>query len=238
MIVSLSLIRYRRRAIPFAFLAMAIHRVPLFFNEKCRFWKLMGCGKNGTFDLNPDFQQWGLMAVWENEADFQEFYQSSFVTRWWRFFGMEQWSVLCEPLSSHGLWSGQDPFKNPANDQDYPGPVAILTRAQIRWTKLRSFWANVGNVAEMMSTAPGYLYSVGIGEAPFYLQATFSVWESLDEVKNFAYKSREHAEVIRKTRKEDWYSEELFARFKILKTIGSLGGINPLASLNLIHQEK
>jgi hypothetical protein len=44
--------------------------------------------------------------------------------------------------------------------------------------------------------------------------------------------------VIRKTRKEDWYSEELFARFKILKTIGSLGGINPLASLNLTHQEK
>jgi heme-degrading monooxygenase HmoA len=116
--------------------------------------------------------------------------------------------------------------------------VAVLTRAQIRWTKLRSFWANVANVAEMMSTAPGYLYSVGIGEAPFYLQATFSVWESLDEVKNFAYKSREHAEVIRKTRKEDWYSEELFARFKILKTIGSLGGINPLASLNLTHQEK
>lgn len=236
MVVSLSLVRYRKIALPIAFLAMAIHRIPLFFNRRCRFWKLMGCGKNGTFDLHPDWEQWGLLTVWDTEEDFQHFYRSSFITRWWRLFSSEQWTILCEPLSSHGLWSGKEPFENPGNDLNYSGPVAVITRAQIRMNKLRSFWANVGGVAEMMSQAPGYLYSVGVGEAPFYLQATFSVWSSLDAVKNFAYKSREHAEVIRKTRKEDWYSEELFARFKPIKTMGSIRGVNPLASLKIAHQ--
>jgi hypothetical protein len=42
---------------------MAIHRFPLWFNKKISFFKLMGCGKNGTFDKNPDWQQWGILTV-------------------------------------------------------------------------------------------------------------------------------------------------------------------------------
>jgi hypothetical protein len=36
--------------------------------------------------------------------------------------------------------------------------------------------------------------------------------------------------VIKKTRNEDWYSEELFARFKIISGTGTLNGIDPLSS--------
>lgn len=236
MIVSLTLIKYRKRAIPLALLAMAVHRIPLMFNKHCSFWKLMGCGKNGTFDLNPDWQRWGLWAVWDNEQDFERFYHHSLIGKWWRLFAVENWTVLCEPLSSHGKWSGKEPFGHPDKDKDYQGPVAVLTRAEIRISKLKAFWANVGGVADMMRSAPGYLYSVGIGEAPFYLQATFSVWDDLEQVKTFAYRSREHAEVIKKTRKEDWYAEELFARFKPLRTLGKIDGINPLKSLAIPHQ--
>ena len=48
-------------------------------------------------------------------------------------------------------------------------------------------------------------------------------------MKQFAYSMQEHAEVIRKTRKEDWYSEEMFVRFIIVGSRGSLHGKNPLA---------
>ncbi|MFM6976434.1 MAG: DUF3291 domain-containing protein [Sphingobacteriaceae bacterium] len=237
MIVSLTLIRYRKIAIPLALLAMAIHRIPLILRKNCSFWKLMGCGKNGSFDLNPDWQQWGLLAAWETENDFEKFYQHSFIGKWWRFFSQEQWTILCEPLSSHGEWNGKAPFGHPDVDQNYQGPVAVLTRAEIRLSKLKAFWANVGHVSQMMAKAPGYQYSVGIGEAPFYLQATFSVWDDLDKVKAFAYQSAEHASVIRKTRKEDWYKEELFARFKPLKTLGKIQQSNPLEKLNIPHQD-
>jgi len=63
----------------------------------------------------------------------------------------------------------------------------------------------------------GFVYSVGIGEIPFIKQATFSVWESIEDMKTFAYKKMAHQDVIRRTRKESWYSEEMFLRFKIIR---------------------
>ncbi len=58
MLVALTIIRYSKSTIPMAFLAMAVHRIPLYLNRKCSFWKLMGSGKNGTFDKQADLQQW------------------------------------------------------------------------------------------------------------------------------------------------------------------------------------
>jgi hypothetical protein len=227
MIVSLTIVRYRKWLIPFALLAMAVHRLPMLLQKGCSFWKLLGSGKNGTFSLAPDWQQWGLLAVWDTREDFDRFYERSFIAKWWRIFGQEKWTVVCEPLQSHGKWDGKEPFGNP-NIQDHTGSVAILTRATIRLSRLKNFWANVDDVSALMRTFKGYVSSLGIGERPFYRQATFSVWDSLDDVKAFAYGSKEHAEVIRKTRNENWYSEELFARFKIITSMGTLNNIDPM----------
>lgn len=229
MIVSLTIVRYPRRLIPVAFLSMALHRLPLMLTGGCTFYKLMGSGRNGTFDLRPDLQQWALLAVWKTQQDFDEFKERSFVSRWWKRFAREQWTVLLEPVMSHGSWDGQQPFGTSFEKNPVEGPIAVLTRATIRLNKLKGFWANVDGVAQLMSRAPGFITSFGIGEAPFFRQATFSVWASVEDVKNFAYKSPEHAEVIKKTREENWYSEELFARFKIIGSEGSLNGLDPLA---------
>ncbi|WP_345955924.1 DUF3291 domain-containing protein [Mucilaginibacter sp. PAMB04168] len=227
MIVSLTIVRYRKAFIPFALLAMALHRLPLSLQKGCTFWKLMGCGRNGSFDLTPDWQQWGLLATWNTRADFDSFYQKSFISSWWKKLTTESWTLLAEPLQSHGKWDGKDPFGKP-EVKDYNGAVAVLTRATIRPSRLKNFWSHVDEAASMMAASPGYITSVGIGEAPVYRQATFSVWESIDNVKAFAYRSRQHADIIKKTRAEGWYSEELFARFKPLATWGTLNGADPL----------
>jgi len=39
-------------------------------------------------------------------------------------------------------------------------------------------------------------------------------------MKQFAYGSEEHRDVIHKTRANDWYSEEMFVRFRILAMDG------------------
>ena len=227
MVVSLSIIRYKKRYIPFALLAMAVHRLPLAFTKPCTFWKLLGCGKNGTFTLKPDLQQWALLTVWQTQQDCDRFYQSSFIAGWWRFFGCELWTITCEPLSSHGKWNGKNPFTGTDAPANYNGPVVVLTRATIRPSKVKHFWKNVGAVADIMSDASGYIASFSIGEAPFFLQATFSIWKDAASMKAFAYQSRQHSEVIRKTREDKWYSEELFARFIPLKTSGTINGKNP-----------
>lgn len=227
MLVSLTIIRYKKRYIPFAFLAMAVHRIPLLLTKKCSFWKLLGSGRNGTFDLMPDFCQWGLLAAWDDRQAFESFLSGSLIVKWWRSFGTEYYTILCKPVSSHGKWDGREPFTND-DGTVLNGPVAVLTRATIRPTRLKNFWKNVDSVAGLMSSSDGYITSFGIGEAPVYLQATFSLWEDLDSVKKFAYRSREHATVIQKTREENWYSEELFARFKPIATFGTLKGNDPL----------
>lgn len=228
MIVTLTVVRYRPIFIPFALFAMAIHRLPLAMDKKCSFWKLMGCGRNGTFDLNPDWQQWALLAVWDDKKDFE---RSSFIQSWWNKFTYEKWTIFMEPLSSHGRWDDKEPFDVIAGDKTIIGPIGVLTRATIRLSKLKSFWKNVEPVAKIMEKAPGYITSVGIGEAPFFRQATFSIWENMESMKSFAYGSKEHSEVIKKTRLLNWYSEELFARFRITFSEGLINGRDPLDGL-------
>ena len=227
MFVTLTIVRYPKYLIPLAFISMAILHIPLFFTKGITFWKLLGCGKNGTFDIHPDYRQWGLMAVWKDKNDAEKFQKKSFVWSWWRFLTNEQWTIGCIPYESHGKWDGKEPFGQPSPDRTYKGSIAVLTRATIRVSKLSGFWKNVPSVAASMVHAQGFLTSVGIGEMPFVRQATFSVWESLEDLKKFAYRQREHAEVIKKTHSEGWYSEELFARFIPVETFGTIKGINP-----------
>ena len=47
-------------------------------------------------------------------------------------------------------------------------------------------------------------------------------------MKQFAYRMHSHQQVIKKTRQEKWYSEDMFVRFAIVSTSGSLRGIDPI----------
>ncbi len=239
MIVSLTIIRYRKRFIPFAILAMAVHHIPLWLNRKISFYKLLGCGRNGTFDKNPDWQQWGILTATTEEpaistgnaSDLTGILYGRFISYWFKFFNAETWTILLEPIEGHGKWDGKEAFGKYEKQSSYTGPVAVLTRATIRLSKLADFWKNVGSVAVQMNGAAGFVTSVGIGEMPFIKQATFSIWQSKDAMKAFAYQMREHQEVIKKTRKENWYSEDMFTRFKPLHSHGTIRGVNPLQGM-------
>lgn len=221
------------------FLSMAIFRLSLWLNKKITFWKLMGCGKNGTFSKTPDWLQWSLLyTIDAAEIDINNLdntkteifiqQQTPFIHNYWKFFNCEVYTLLLQPIEGHGYWDGKQPMGKLPKQTDYDGTIGILTRATIKLSKLNSFWKNVDGVANKMATADGFITSFGIGEIPWLKQATFSIWESKEQMKNFAYSMKEHKEVIQKTRKEAWYKEDLFVRFKILGSYGSINGINPL----------
>jgi hypothetical protein len=239
MVTSLTIIRYRRALIPFAVLGMAIHRLPLALNGKISFYKLMGSGRNGTFDKQPDLQQWAILSVRESagfmhapsEKQLFEQLYGSFISGWTKFFRCETSTLLLQAIEGHGTWDDKKVFGELPSKSDYEGPLAILTRATLRFSKLRAFWENVPPVAAMMNTAPGFILSYGIGEIPWIKQATFSVWQSKNDMKAFAYGMKQHAEVIQKTRQQKWYSEDMFTRFKILHTSGTVRGKKPLEGM-------
>ena len=236
MLVTLTIIRYPKKYIPFAIAAMALHRFPFWLNKNVSFYKLMGCGKNGTFDKNPDWQQWGILSVQNNLPTLGDLVSNNviqniyggFISQWIKYFNCETWTIFLEPMEGHGKWDGKDPFGKIPKQSDYTGIIATLTRATIRLSKLNSFWKNVGGVANEMAGAQGFISSVGIGEVPYIKQATFSIWQSKEAMKQFAYQMHQHKEVIQKTRKENWYSEDMFVRFKPLKTVGTINGVDPL----------
>lgn len=244
MFVTLTVARYS----PFlgwaGFLSMAVFRLPLLLSKKITFSKLLGCGKNGTFDKTPDLRQWCILCVFENineqtrpsqnanaKDNHNSFIQSiygSFIAKWWKIFGCETWTILLDPIEGHGTWDGKKVFGNLPKSTDHQAVTAVLTRATIRLNKLNSFWKNVDAAAKDMAGAPGFIASLGVGEVPWIKQATFSLWQNKTFMKDFAYKMRSHAEIIKKTRAENWYKEDMFTRFKIVTTFGTLNGKDPM----------
>ncbi len=234
MIAFLTIVRYPKWTVWAGFLSMAYFRLPLLFNKNAVFYKLMGCSKNGTFDKIPDLQQWAVLMVtdkknkksYQTSFDYTKVY-GSFIANWWKFFGCSKWTLVLEPIEGHGTWDGKEAFGTLPRTSDYDGLIAVLTRATIRINRLSHFWKHVHGVARFMSSSDGFITSLGIGEVPWIKQATFSIWKNKESLKNFAYKMHKHVEVIRKTRQERWYSEDLFVRFKIIASYGSVKGINP-----------
>jgi hypothetical protein len=94
--------------------------------------------------------------------------------------------------------------------------VAVLTRARIKWSQALRFWWNVPGASRHLDQLPDLMYRKGVGELPLVEQATLSVWRNAEALDAFAYRSREHAPMVRKTREYGWYSEEMFLRMKVL----------------------
>ncbi|MET0741125.1 MAG: monooxygenase, partial [Candidatus Nanopelagicales bacterium] len=128
-----------------------------------------------------------------------------------------------DPLASKGFWAGQRPFGDPT-PRPHDGQVAAITRARIKPRLMTTFWRAVPPVSSRLHASPGLLLSLGIGEAPLGLQGTFSLWESAEALRDFAYRSREHRHAIARTRETGWYSEDLFARFAVTSVRGSFAG--------------
>lgn len=219
--------RYPTIFIPVAFISMAVFHFPLWLNRRVLFYKLMGCGKNGTFDIRPDFNQWAIMVFYKpGETKVKSGEQlvrelcGRFVSGWWKIFSVKNKLIHLEPVAGHGTWDGKSFISPENNTEGTQGQIGVLTRATIRLSRLAAFWKAVPSTADKLESNPGFIYSVGIGEIPFIKQATFSIWESEDQMKAFAYRKSAHREVIKKTREEGWYSEEMFLRFRVLEQSG------------------
>lgn len=214
--------RVPKRYIPWAFSRMALDRIALWRMEGVSFWKLLGTGKGETFTpRDGDATRWGLLVVVDdNKID--SLNQSKLLNRW-RQKSSSEFSAELQPISVTGKWSGATPFSNLSKaDPKWEGPVVAITRARIKWRKNFLFWRSVPPVTNSLHNSPGLKAAIGIGEAPIGLQGTFSLWESGEAVRNFAYRGEAHKAVIAATHREKWYAEELFGRFAVTKAEGNL----------------
>lgn len=211
--------RISKVALPIAILNMASNKLMLKKIPGISFIKLLGTGKGETFTpKDADQFRWGiLVTIKQDDLDRLE---KSLVLQIWRKISLNEYRIVLKPISSHGYWSGKQPFA--VEKFEWSGKIAAITRARIVWRKNFQFWRAVPPVTLSLHQSPGLLSAIGIGEAPIGLQGTFSIWESGAALREFAYKGNAHIEAIKATETNKWYSEELFARFAVITEQGVL----------------
>jgi hypothetical protein len=212
--VQLYIFTLKQRSIPFAFIQMAVGRRIARNISGVSFAKLMGTGTGKTFTpTDADLKQWAVLFVSDNV----ETVDSSKFIQGWKKRSTKIDRYLLNPVSSHGQWSKREPFDISLPSKS-DGPIVAITRARLKWSQAIRFWRSIPPVVTDLHNSPGLLFSIGIGEAPIGLQGTFSVWQSGAALRDFAYKNAPHRAAIEDTKRFDWYSEELFARFELINT--------------------
>jgi heme-degrading monooxygenase HmoA len=179
-----------------------------------QFYKMLGTGAGAGFSLRPDFSTYALLSVWDSEDDKKQAFSNSSVLRSCFDRSATQRIYALRPIHTHGKWSGQSPFvvQEPLGDK----PIGVITRATLNPSRLIDFWRHVPQASQAIKEAKGVGFFKGIGEWPFVQQATFSVWESAEAIRTFAYVSQAHASIVKKTRERKWYKEDMFNRFEVL----------------------
>ena len=187
------------------------------------FYKLLGSGGVDGFSWKPNFAVYAFLGVWEDESYAKDFFDHATIFQQYKQKSVELFTTYMHTIQSHGKWSSKNPFE-PTTKESSIGPIAVITRATIRKNKLLSFWKRVSGVSVNLNKYNGRKFSIGIGEWPLVQQATFSIWDSKEEMMEYAYKDPFHKLVIQLTREKKWYKEELFARFFPYKSDGQWNG--------------
>lgn len=188
------------------------------------FAKMLGTGSGKTFtSRDADPGHWAILTCWAHPGGPASFTQSpSF--RSWTTIADEHARFTMLPLASRGTWSARRPFGDPLAHR-WDGPIAAITRARIKTSQWRNFWAAVPPVSTDLHRVDGLTFAMGIGEAPVGLQGTFSTWTNGAALSDFAHRRDAHKDVMRMTHEVDWYAEELFARFALVEADGTYNGL-------------
>ncbi|MEL0127828.1 MAG: spheroidene monooxygenase [Paracoccaceae bacterium] len=203
---------------------MGLARFRLKKIKNLEFWKLFGSGTGEGFTPVPNFGVYGVLCVWENEDAARNALKNESLFKRYLSRASNTSTILMKPISSRGYWSGSQPFTpKKANPEEF---VAVLTRATVRWSKLRSFWSQAPDISDRIGRDKNVMFKIGLGEVPIRQQLTFSIWNNLEHMKKFAHHAGSHKDAIQKVRKGDWFSEELYARFNVIEVNGNFRDFN------------
>ena len=184
------------------------------------FSKVMGSGFDGGFGLRPSGSRQALFCLFVDESAADAFLASA-LARAYSTRSREFCTAKLRAYSCKGSWAGRVldvTASAPAN-----GPIATLTRASIKPLSARRFWRMQPASEVSLNHASGCLLATGVGEAPFFRQATFSLWTGVDAMNAYA-RTGAHLAAIQAANAGGFFSESMFARFVPLGLRGSWRG--------------
>jgi spheroidene monooxygenase len=184
--------------------------------------KVMGSGDGGGFGLKPSSSRQALFCLFTDEDSADTFLKST-IAQAYAQRAQEFCSAKLRAYSCRGAWSGQSIAVTANPPSSGSGPIATLTRASIRPMSARRFWRMQPASEVSLNEASGCLMATGVGEAPFFRQATFSLWANTAAMDAYA-RTGAHLAAIRAAHEGAFFSESMFARFVPLQLAGRWRG--------------
>jgi len=184
------------------------------------FFKVMGSGFDGGFGLRPSGSRQALFCLFSDEAAADNFLASS-IAQSYASRSREFCTAKLRAYSCKGTWAGRAIDVTVSAPES--GPIATLTRASIKPLSARRFWRMQPASEVSLKQASGCLLATGVGEAPFFRQATFSLWAGVDAMNAYA-RTGAHLAAIQAANAGGFFSESMFARFVPLGLKGSWRG--------------
>lgn len=229
-VVSLSFFRFDGvSARVWAFAQMGFARFSLPKTPDIGVWKLCGTGTGEGFTPLPNTGVYAILATWPSLEVARERVAGAVTYRRYRARAAQDWTLFLAATSVRGQWGGKVPFAVSADPA--PGPLAALTRATVRPGRALRFWNRVPDISRVIGADANVAFKIGIGEVPLLHQVTFSIWPDTASMAAFAREDGPHARAIAAVRAGDWFSEEMYARFRILGEVGSWRQTSPLNAL-------
>ena len=199
------------------------------------FTKVMGSGHEGGFVLRPSATHQGLVCMFETAAHADQFIDSTAV----KAYAERAKSFFITALavnSARGSWDGRSWDVTTSErlgkyrdlDRQTGGMVA-LTRASIRPAKAVAFWRYAPAAQDDLKNAPGCEIAMGLGEAPLVRQCTFSLWKDTESMTHYAHTGA-HQQAIAAAYKNDFFSESMFVRMRVLRREGQWSGVMSAAA--------
>jgi hypothetical protein len=183
-----------------------------------QFCKLLGSGMNGGFSTVPSLTKQGFFCVFDTKQNAALFQKSSSLLKAYQDHAHEFFIATVQAYSSRGSWSG---FSMACSDPNPPssGPIASLTRASIRPSKAIQFWEKAKPAEDAIAHASGKILTAGVGEAPYFRQATFTIWDNTQCLEQYAQQGA-HLTAIKAAYGQSYFSESMFTRFRVIQAQG------------------
>jgi hypothetical protein len=171
----------------------------------------------------PSLGRVGLVAFWDTDADLDRFLESHPLGQ--RFAG--GWQTRLQPLRASGAWPGVPADLERSRNVDHDGPAAVLTLGRLRLRHTIRFLRASTKAGEAVNDSPGFAWGTAMARPPFV--ATFSLWESSEALRAYAYRHAAHTAALASDRRKPFHVRSAFVRFRPYGTTGTLTGDNPLA---------
>jgi hypothetical protein len=169
-----------------------------------------------------------LIASWKEEAALDEFLDRHPLAERLQ----PGWHARLQPVRAYGAWPPLPGLGEPEQPVDDDEQVAVITLGRLRLRRAVPFF-RASRAAEQQAAAdPAAVLKTALARPPRIL-ATFSVWRSAREMRDYAVgrSGAGHVQATRGHLQDPFHHESVFARFRPYGASGRWHGLAPAMPL-------